>query len=245
MGIDPSDLDPVLAALEATPTIAIEGVYTHFPVAESADPSDRAYSLEQLRRFDEVLARVRVRGLEPPLIHAANSAAALALPDSRRTMARVGLALYGHLPDASLGAILEERGLCLRPAMSLHARVTAVRELDAGERPSYGRLRPLQQRSVVATVPFGYADGYPRRLFPAGAQVLINNRRHDLAGAVTMDQLVIDCDGASVSAGDPVILLGASDADAITAEDWARWNATITWEILCGIGARVPRVIVA
>jgi alanine racemase len=244
MGIDPRELDAVLDVLGESRGLVLEGIYTHFPVADSVSAADREYSLGQLASFDEVLARAAARGVRPSLVHTANSAAALGLPESRRSMARIGLALYGHLPDPALGAVLAERSLALRPAMSLHARVTAVRELDAGERPSYGRLRALPARATVATVPFGYADGYPRRLFEAGAEVLINGRRHALAGAVTMDQLVVDCDGAAISVGDPVVLLGSQGDESIPAEQWAAWSQTITWEILCGVGARVPRVVV-
>jgi alanine racemase len=96
----------------------------------------------------------------------------------------------------------------------------------------------------VVTVPFGYADGYPRRLFDAGAQVLLNEKRYPLAGNVTMDQLVIDCGDDQVKPGDDVVLLGRQGDEEITAEEWARRGETITWEILCGIGARVPRILV-
>ncbi len=244
MGVAPHGLDAVLDALAPCPNIVVEGFYTHFASADSSAPEDRDFCRVQLARFEESLAHARSRGVVPTIIHAANSAAALGFSESRLTMARVGLALYGHLPDATLGAALSDRGLTLRPAMSLHARVTAVRELDAGERPSYGRRRALPAHATVATVPFGYADGYPRRLFEAGAEVLIHGRRHALAGTVTMDQLVIDCDGASVNAGDEVVLLGTQGPEEITAETWAGWSGTITWEILCGIGARVPRIVV-
>lgn len=244
MGITPDELDDTLDVLTSSPNVVIEGIYTHFSVADSSTASDRAYCVEQLARFDAVLARVRARGIEPAIVHTANSAAAIGIVESRRTMARVGLALYGYLPDPALGAVLSERNLQLRPAMSLHARVTAVRQLAAGERPSYGRRRELAVSSCVATVPFGYADGYPRRMFDAGAEVLINSQRYPLAGAVTMDQLVVDCNGSSVAVGDEVVLLGTQGAHTLSAETWATWAGTITWEILCGIGARVPRVVV-
>jgi alanine racemase len=159
-------------------------------------------------------------------------------------MARVGLSLYGHLPHPDLATRLNDRNLSLRPALSLKARVTAVRQLPAGARPSYGRRRALATAATVATVPFGYADGYPRRLFEAGAQVLIRGRRYPLAGSVTMDQLVIDCGTDEISVGDEVVLLGVQGSEVITAENWATWADTITWEILCGIGARVPRAVV-
>ena len=127
---------------------------------------------------------------------------------------------------------------------TLRAQVAAVRRLEAGERPSYGRRRALEHPATVATVPFGYADGYPRRLFEAGEDVLINAKRYPLAGTVTMDQLLIDCDDDAVAVGDDVVLLGRQGDQEITAEEWARRANTITWEILCGIGARVPRVLV-
>jgi alanine racemase len=244
MGVLPGDLGEVLDALVTAPSIVIEGLYTHFAAADSSRAEDRAYCAEQLARFDEAVALAAARGVHPPILHTANSAAALGIPESRRSMARVGLALYGYLPDPALEATLARRGLALAPALSLHARVTAVRELDAGERPSYGRRRALPERATVATVPFGYADGYPRRLFDAGAEVLIGGRRHALAGAVTMDQLVVDCDGFAVRPGDAVVLLGTQGAETLSAEAWAAWSGTITWEILCGIGARVPRVLV-
>ena len=98
--------------------------------------------------------------------------------------------------------------------------------------------------STVVTVPFGYADGYPRRLFEAGADVLINGRRYPLAGTVTMDQLVVDVGDDAVEVGDDVVLLGRQGEASISADEWARLAGTITWEILCGIGARVPRVLV-
>ena len=129
--------------------------------------------------------------------------------------------------------------------MALKARVVAVRTLAAGERPSYGRLRPLPSRSVVATVPIGYADGVPRALFDAGYEVLIGGVRRPLAGAVTMDQIVVDCgDDDSVQPGDEVVLLGRQRDEVITADDWAALLGTISYEVVCGVGPRMPRILV-
>ncbi|MGH9067339.1 MAG: alanine racemase C-terminal domain-containing protein, partial [Acidimicrobiales bacterium] len=108
---------------------------------------------------------------------------------------------------------------------------------------SYGRLRPLPSRSVVATVPIGYADGVPRALFGAGCSVLVGGRRCPLAGMVTMDQIVVDCGpGAAVAPGDEVTLLGRQGEEEVTATEWAGLLGTIGYEVLCGIGPRVPRV---
>ena len=208
MGVDPSSVDEVVDVLVASNTIDLEGVYTHFSVADGSSGEDRAFTRGQIELFDDVLDHLKRRGVAPRVVHLANSAGALAYPDARRTMARVGLALYGYLPEGWLSGELEARGLTLEPALSLHAQVVAVRRLAAGERPSYGRRRALERSATVVTVPFGYADGYPRRLFDAGAEVLINEKRYPLAGTVTMDQLVIDCGDDDVALGDDVVLLG-------------------------------------
>ena len=126
--------------------------------------------------------------------------------------------------------------------MTIRAQVSAVRRVPAGSRPSYGRRRAVERESVIATVPFGYADGFPRRFFEAGAEVLIRGQRYPLAGMVTMDQLLIDCGQDDIQRGEEVILMGAQGAETITTEEWARRLGTITWEVMCGIGARLPRV---
>lgn len=244
MGVDPSGADEVVDVLLGSPAIDLEGIYTHFSVADGSSGDDRAFTRHQIELFDRVLYSLGERGVRPRVVHLANSAGALGYPEARRTMARVGLALYGYLPDGWLSGALEAKGFKLEPALSLRAQVVAVRRLDAGERPSYGRRRALEHPATVVTVPFGYADGYPRRLFDAGAQVLLNEKRYPLAGNVTMDQLVIDCGDDQVKPGDDVVLLGRQGDEEITAEEWARRGETITWEILCGIGARVPRILV-
>jgi alanine racemase len=245
MGVAPDKVAAVVEVLRASPAIDLEGLYTHFSVADGASGADRAFTRSQIESFDNVLATLAALDVRPRVVHLANSAGALGYPEARRDAVRVGLALYGYLPSDWLGGALEERGLTLRPAMTLRAQVSAVRRVRAGEAPSYGRRRALEIDSWIATVPFGYADGYPRRLFEAGAEVLINARRYPLAGTVTMDQLLIDLGDDEVSVGTEVVLLGTQGDEEITADEWARQGATISWEILCGIGARVPRVVVA
>ncbi len=244
MGVSPDDVDEVLDVLLGPSRIDLEGVYTHFSVADGPGEDDRAFTRHQIDVFDGVVARLADRGVHPRLVHAANSAGALGYPEARRSMVRIGLALYGYLPESWLAGALEERGLALRTALTLRAQVVAVRRVSAGERPSYGRRRELERDATIVTVPFGYADGYPRRLFGAGADVLINGRRYPLAGTVTMDQLLVDVGDEDIATGDDVVLLGRQGEAAITAEEWAERAETITWEILCGIGARVPRVLV-
>jgi len=124
--------------------------------------------------------------------------------------------------------------------------VAFTRRLAAGERPSYGRRRPLPGGSTVATVPIGYADGVPRRLFDVGGEVLIGGARRPLAGVVTMDQIVVDCGPGAppVAAGDEVVLLGRQGGQEVSATEWADLLGTINYEILCDIGPRVPRRVV-
>jgi alanine racemase len=244
MGVDPLDVDSVVDLLEASAGIDLEGLFTHFSVADGASGEDRAFTRGQIELFNKVAGALAQRGVTPRVLHLANSAGAMAYPESRQSMVRCGLALYGLYTQAWLSSALEEKGVGLKAVMTVRAKVSAVRRLEAGERPSYGRLRALERASSVATVPFGYSDGYPRRLFEAGAEVLINARRVPLAGAVTMDQLLIDCGDGAVQVGDDVVLLGRQGEEEITADELALLAGTITHEIICGIGARVPRVLV-
>ena len=247
VGAAPEDLAAIAAAVVREPLLRLEGVWTHLPVADGEQPEDRAFTERQLDLFDGLVGDLAAAGLSAPLLHAANTAGAVAFPRSRYDVVRCGLGLYGYLPGGAVQEAFDAQagGERLRPAMSLKARVVAVRTLDAGERPSYGRLRPLPARSLVATVPIGYADGVPRALFGGGYEVLIGGVRRPLAGAVTMDQIVVDCgEDASVRPGDEVVLLGRQGNEVITADDWAALLGTISYEVVCGVGPRMPRTLV-
>jgi alanine racemase len=221
------------------------GLWTHFAVAD--EPAD-GFTAVQIGRFEASVAAVRAVGVHPAVLHAANSAGAIAHPESRYDLVRCGIACYGYAPSPPVGEALAafvapSEGL--RPALSLKARVHSVRRLAAGERTSYGRTYALAQDALVADVPLGYADGVQRRLGACGGEVLIAGRRRRIAGTVTMDQLLVDC-GASgdVRPGDEVVLIGRQGAEEITAEEWAERLGTIAYEVLCGIGPRVPRLVV-
>jgi alanine racemase len=245
VGAAPEDLGAIAAAVVAEPSLELEGIWTHLPVADG-EAEDRAYTEGQLALFDHLVAELAAAGITAPLLHAANTAGAIGFPQARHDMVRCGLGLYGYLPGRSVQEAFDAQagGEQLRPAMALKARVVAVRVLSAGERPSYGRLRPLPTRSLVATVPIGYADGVPRSLFAGGYEVLIGGVRRPLAGAVTMDQLVVDCgDDESVRPGDEVVLLGRQGDEEITADDWAAMAGTISYEVVCGVGPRMPRIV--
>jgi len=236
VGASVTEVPSLVAAVAEEPMLRLEGLWTHLAVAGE----DKEFTALQLRRFDGVVAALAAAGIRPTLLHVANSAGAITCPEARYDLVRCGITIYGELPAGAAGAMAPD---VLQPALSLRSKVSAVRELEAGERPSYGRLRPLPERSLVATVPIGYADGVPRALFNAGFSVLIGGRRRPLAGMVTMDQIVVDCGpGADVALGDEVVLIGRQGDDAITVSEWAGLMGTIGYEVLCGIGPRVPRV---
>jgi alanine racemase len=214
--------------------LSLGGVCTHLAVADEPDDD---YTAEQLAAFDAVLAELDARGLRgDALVHAANSAGTLAWPASRYDLVRAGISVYGIPPAAGLGGMAD-----LRPAMTLTSRVTFVKTLPAGARLSYGLRYELERDARIATVPAGYADGVPRNLGLAGGEALIGGRRFPIAGIVTMDQLMVDVGDAPVETGDEVVLLGAQGADEVTALEWADHLGTISYEIVTGIGARVPR----
>jgi len=245
VGADVDDVLKVVSAVRDAPGLTFEALWTHLAVAESLEEADRAYTAEQLRRFAEVRDALAAAGIPAPMAHAANSAGAVAHPAARLDMVRCGIALYGEAPSPAVGEMLRAAGVGLRPVLAFKARVSFVRRLRAGESPSYGRRRPLPADATVATVPVGYADGVPRRWFDVGGTVLVGGRRCPLAGTVTMDQIVVDCGpDAPVAVGDEVVLIGRQGAESLAAGDWADALGTISYEVLCGIGPRVPRVVV-
>lgn len=221
--------------VERAPELRLAGIYTHLAVAD--DPDDD-YTDVQLERFDHAL-----EGLPPaPLIHVANSAAALSRPDAHRSMVRIGIAMYGIVPGPGVEHLCAD----LRPAMEVRARVSYVKQVQTGSRISYGLRHTFARDTTVATIPIGYADGVPRRLWSTGGEVLVGGKRCPIVGVVTMDQLMVDCGDAEVRVGDDVVLIGEQDGpdgpQRIRAEEWAERLDTIGYEIVCGISERVPRV---
>jgi alanine racemase len=211
--------------------LEVEGLFTHFARSEE----DEVTTKEQLDRFLEVADAVRSVGVFPRLLHAANSGATILYPESHLDLVRPGIALYGIEPGPGVGA-----GPDLRPAITWRSQVSAVKRLEAGEATSYGHLYRLERDAWVATVPVGYADGYPRQLTNRG-EVLIGGRRCRIAGTVTMDQLIVDCGDEPVRVGEEVVLIGSQGNERIEAEGLGRLFGTIGYEIVARIGDRVPR----
>lgn len=230
VGLWPPDQLAGFAATVQRAGFVVDGIWTHFASADSDD----ATTLEQLREFLVQLKACFAAGVQPRVVHAANSAALLRHEETHLDLVRPGIAVLGMTPGVE-GPI--------RPALSWHSQVTFSRELPAGESLSYGHAYTLKTDSTVATVPVGYADGFSRRL-SSRASVLIRGRRFPVAGNVTMDQVLVDCGDTDIRAGEEVVLLGAQGEEAITAEELAQLNGTINYEVTCAIGERVPREFV-
>ena len=226
VGVAPSGLGELMSTIGDNPNLRVAALWTHFPVADE----DADFTRRQIQLFEDT-----IDGYDVPMVHLANTAGAVLFPEARRSLARVGLGTYGLHPNDETRSVIE-----LRPAMRIVSHVSHVQRLEAGSRPSYGRIRALSHDSTVATVPIGYADGYPRRLSQEGT-ALIGGEPYPLAGTVTMDQIVVDVGDADVGVGDEVVLLGRQGDSEISADDWARALGTISYEIVCGIGPRVPR----
>ncbi|HNG44921.1 MAG TPA: alanine racemase [Elusimicrobiota bacterium] len=228
IGMAPATAREALGLFQANPFLRVEGVYTHLACADSAPET-----AQQLRAFEEALGGLSTR---PPWVHAANSAGALGRPAARYDLVRPGIALFGVPPSPSLGKILS-----LRPVLSWKTRVVFVKMIPKGTPVSYGWTWRAPRRSRIATLPVGYADGYPRVLSNRG-EVLLRGRRCPVVGRVTMDQILVDVTGLrGVDVGEEVVLIGQQGGQKITAEDLALAAGTIPYEILCGISKRVPR----
>ncbi|MDE5819715.1 MAG: alanine racemase [Lachnospiraceae bacterium] len=218
--------------------LKIEGIFTHFAKADEADQTE---TLRQAARFTEFVSRIEQQlQLTIPIKHCANSAAALELPEFCMDMARVGIIMYGLLPSDEVRADVVK----LTPALSWKSHIAFVKELEAGASVSYGGLFTAQRRMPVATIPVGYADGYPRSLTGRGS-VLIHGKRCPILGRICMDQFMVDVSEVpDAKVGDEVILLGEDGGERITAEELGALSGRFNYELVCDINKRIPRVYV-
>ena len=231
VGVWPPEAAADFVRLVLAAGLEIEGLFTHFARSEE----DEATTKEQLGRFLEGVDAAREAGARPRVLHAANTAATIRHPETHLDLVRPGIGLYGVEPAPGVGA-----DLGLRPALRWRSEVGSVKRLAAGEATSYGHRYRLDRDAWIATVPVGYADGYPRQLTNLG-EVLIGGRRCRVAGTVTMDQLIVDCGDAQPALGDEVVLIGTQGDESVTADGLGRLFGTIGYEIVTRIGERVPR----
>ena len=216
--------------------IEIEGIFTHFARADELDKTDAE---RQLKRFREFVALTEERlGLEIPLKHCSNSAGILEMPDANMDLVRAGITLYGLYPSDEVS----RTAVSLTPALSLYSHVIYIKTIHAGQAVSYGGTFVAEKDMRVATVPLGYADGYPRSLSGKG-YVLIRGKRAPILGRVCMDQFMIDVtDIPEAKENDRVVLLGRDGDESITAEQLGELSGRFNYELVCDLSMRVPRV---
>lgn len=238
LGVPPRDLAEVIGILRAAPGLRLAGTFTQF--ASATDPASGATEA-QLRVFAAALSALRDAGLEPGLIHASNSAGILAFPGAAFAAVRPGLALYGVAPIGNGSDPAASSDPILREALTLETRVLAVKTVPAGTPLGYGGAFVTDRTTAVASLPIGYHDGL-RRSFSGRVSVLLRGGQAPVVGAVSMDVTLVDVTDSGGRPGDRVVVLGREGDHHVSAWDLARAAGTIPYEILCGIGARVPRV---
>ena len=228
--------------IEKTQQVKLAGVLTHFPVSDSSDADDIEYTKKQIISFSKAVKEIRDAGIDPGIIHAANSGAILNYPESHFDMVRPGILAYGYLPGGEEGLLRElPAELQPIPVMSLESRLMHIKKVPADTDISYGRRYRTEKETWIGTIPIGYADGYTR-LLTNRAEILINDRLYPVAGTICMDQLMVDL-GPELDAElyDKAVLFG-SENGARTAAELTAITGTIPYEMLCGISKRVPRI---
>jgi len=235
----PAECAAEIARIRSVEGLSVEGIYTHFAVADSDDPDNIAYTDHQEKFITDTYDELVKLGIKLPHVHFMNSAATCYRNSSRSTLSRAGIIIYGLHPDISLDI---PEGL--EPVMELKAVISQVKTVQAGTCISYGRTFTSDREMRVATVTIGYADGYSRLLSSKG-EILVRGKRCRIVGRVCMDQLMIDVsDVPEAVSGDIVTLIGRDGDECITADELASVYGTIGYEVVCGISKRVPRIYV-
>lgn len=239
LGIPHREVPAFLQELRKLPNINLEGIISHFASADELDEQGQHFTRLQVERFEWVMAETRKAGFEPRYIHIANSAGTLLRDIDGCNLVRPGITLYGALPSPDFQGRLD-----LQPVMRLKSRIAMLKWVNPGTTISYARRFTASDKTLIASVPVGYADGYPRALTNKG-EVLVRGQRARVTGTVCMDWIMLDVTGiAGVAVGDEVLLMGAdASGNCIHAEELATWVGTIPYEIFCGI-KRVPRIYV-
>jgi alanine racemase len=219
------------------PFLEVEGIFTHLA---TADEADKSYMWEQVGRWREILQALDERGITVPLKHIANSAAAIDHPELHLDRVRLGISMYGYYPSPEVN----REAVYLRPALALKSRVAHVKTMEEGEAVSYGATYAAKSGERIATIPVGYADGYSRLLSNRGC-VLIRGKRCPVVGRICMDQLMVCVTHVpDVAVGDEVVLYGSQGEEQVTLDEVASLIGTISYEVACAVGRRVPRVYV-
>jgi len=213
-------------------SIEIEGIFTHFAAADT----NKRFTLHQIKIFNRLIEMCRHSGINIPLAHAANSMGIIDFKAGHFNMVRPGLIIYGLNPK-------KNARIKLRPVLSLKARIIFIKRVPKGFGISYGHSYITKKNTRIAILPIGYGDGYPRNLSDK-APVLIRGKRFKINGRVCMDQIMVDLGDSAAKLGDEVVLIGSQGGNIITAEELAVLSGTIPYEIVCGLGSRIPRAYI-
>ena len=226
-----------LLTVTRMPHLEVEGMFTHFPVADSLDPADEAFTREQFRLFQRFVAGMEAAGVRPEICHCCNSGATIAYPEFSMDMVRPGVATYGIAPSQDLAGRLD-----LRPLLTLQTTISQIRSYPAGVPVSYGRTYVTPAPRTLAVVSIGYADGLSRQL-SGRVSFLLRGRQVAVVGRICMDMCMVDVtDVPEARVGDPVTVLGTGEDGAPSACGLASQLGTIPYEILCSISKRIPRI---
>ena len=232
-GIPHTEAFRQIELLSLKKNIRIDGIFTIF---SAADKKDKSFSKEQINKFKSVIEKLKKAGIEHGVIHAANSAALLNIPESYFDMVRTGSSLYGFYPSKET-----EKSCKIYPVMSLYSKISVVRELKKGESVGFGRTFTAKRDTSIATIPIGYADGFKRH-FSNNFSVLIKGKYYQQIGNVSMDRIAFNVENDKILQGEKVVLLGKVRNEEITVWDWAERFNSIPYEITCTIGQRIPRL---
>ncbi|MFH0886996.1 MAG: alanine racemase [bacterium] len=233
VGVAEADAVYFIKKVISLPNIALEGIFTHF---SQADDKTSPITREQIQKFDRIIKELRAEGISPPLIHAANSGGTLNFSSSHYDMVRVGLSLYGLYPAKPV------KDISLKPLMSLKTRVAYLKKVGKGAQLGYGGTHKTKADTYIATLPVGYADGLPRILSNKGA-VLIKGQRYPIVGRISMDLTLVDVGlDPVIKVGDSAVLIGQQGKEEITVDEVAKLENTISYEVTCRLGRRVPRI---
>lgn len=226
-----------IVEISKLPNLNVEGIFTHFA---DADNSDKSYTEQQFMLFKNMLFQLTQHGVEIPVRHCANSAAIIDLPQTHLDMVRAGISMYGYYPSD----LVDKTRVKLKPAFTLKARIAHVKTVPSDTSISYGRIFTTSKTSQIATIPIGYADGYPRAMANRG-QMLVHGQQVPVVGRVCMDQCMVDVSELSgVQAGDEVVIIGVQEEQLLPVETFAEAIDTINYEVLCMISQRVPRTYI-
>lgn len=237
IGLQAEEAADFISQLVKLEGIEVEGLFSHFA---TADEADKQYANGQILRWTNLLRELEGQAIAIPIRHISNSAAAIEFPDMAYDMVRIGISLYGLYPSAEVDRSKVE----LRQAMRFATQIVHLKNLPHGAGVSYGATKVEREHALVATIPVGYADGYSRRL-SGKAYVLVRGQRAPILGRICMDQCMVDVTGIEgVAIGDEVVLYGAQEKDFISLDEVAGWLGTISYEVACDLGKRVPRLYV-